>query len=515
MTQQWKVLLIDDDSMVCRAVATTLEIAGYNVLTASDGETGLLLCQQESPQILITDVRMPGIDGVEVLRKAKEINPEVEVVVLTAYHDFEVAQQALHLDACDLITKPLRDDALMVALQRAKDRYSRRQALNDYTALIEERFMCTVDQLSKTFQFQQMLIENSIDGIAASDQDGKIIIFNKSMENMLGYQKQEVIRKMCLAQFFSPAAGEKFFNTLYSNDYGGINRLILYECNLVHRTGSRVPVQVSAVVLFEEEEPAGIVAFFRDLTAIRKLTQDFADQARMLHQDKMISLGRLAASVVHEINNPLAGILNYARLMNRILKRGPLDQESREKFQTYLNLMEGELDRCSKIVSNLLAFSRKSKLEFSMVDLNELIRRSIMLSEHKLSMQNIRIETRLPAEAPKVLGDFNQLQQCLINLIFNAIDAMPNGGILGLECTLDRKNGWAEMKVRDTGHGIAKEDLTYIFDPFFTTKTEGKGLGLGLSTVYGIIDKHKGTIVVESEPGKGAIFSIKLPIAGD
>jgi two-component system, NtrC family, sensor kinase len=143
---------------------------------------------------------------------------------------------------------------------------------------------------------------------------------------------------------------------------------------------------------------------------------------------------------------------------------------------------------------------------------NELIQRSILLSQHKLALQNILLETRLQPDPPAILGDFNQLQQCIINLIFNAIDAMPEGGTLTIISTADVKKGLVQIQVQDTGHGIAKEDQPYIFDPFFTTKKEGKGLGLGLSTVYGIVDRHKGTISVESEPRKGTAFTIKLPV---
>jgi signal transduction histidine kinase len=245
------------------------------------------------------------------------------------------------------------------------------------------------------------------------------------------------------------------------------------------------------------------------------MEQQFADRTRLLHQDKMISLGKLAASVVHEINNPLSGILNYTRLMIKILGRGALNQEGVQKFQGYLTLMESEISRCSKIVSSLLAFSRKSRLEFSDVDVNELLKKCILLSEHKMLLQNVKLETRLQPEIPTVKGDFNQLQQCVINLIFNAIDAMPEGGVLTIQSALNWEKSFVEVTVTDTGQGIPKEDLGKIFDPFFTTKMEGKGLGLGLSTVYGIIDRHKGVISVESEVGKGTTFTLKLPVRKD
>ena len=511
METEWKILLIDPDPEIRKVMVSSLEVAGYIVVTEPDGELGLRRCQMEAPEIVLMDIGGPGIDGIEVLRRIKETNPDTEVIVTTGFSDLEMAARALHLDASDFITKPISDDALMGALKHAKERHAARKNLSDYTTLIEERWMSTAEELAKASHFRQMLIESSIDGIMACDSEGKAIILNGAMTEMLGYSKEEVAGKMFLSQFFAPGEAEKFSKTLASEEYGGKDRLFLYESILIDKTGRKVQVQVSGAVLFEEGLNVGVVGFFRDLTSIRKLTQQFADQARILHQDKMISLGRLAASVVHEINNPLSGILNYVRLMLKVIGRGSLNQESVDKFKGYLLLMDGELSRCSEIVSNLLAFSRKSKLEFCEVSINDLITRSLTLSDHKLTLQNIKTQTRLPAESPKVLGDFNQLQQCLINLIFNAIDAMPRGGILTVECIPDRQRELVSIRVQDTGCGISREDLLYIFDPFYTTKKEGKSLGLGLSTVYGIVDRHKGAISVESEPDKGATFIIKLP----
>lgn len=509
--KKWKVLIIDDEEGIRTVMSITLGDAGYQVLTAGDGENGIQLCAKESPQIVITDIRMPGMNGIEVLKTIKSEDPDKEVIVVTAFAEMDLAIRALQLDASDFITKPVHDDALFVALDRAKARYKNRKELKDYTSLIEERWMDTAEELARTFNFQANLIQSSIDGIMGCDKEGRIVIFNKRLEEMLGYSENEVRNRMSFDQFFPVGDAENFREALSSHDYGGENRLFLFESNLVGKTGGKVPVQLSATMLFEGNEKIGMVGFFRDLRELRRLEQQFADQARLLQQDKMVSLGRLAASVVHEINNPLTGILNYVRLMIKIIQRGPLVQEHQEKFERYLGLVESEISRCSKIVSNLLAFSRKSRMEFSEVDINALLERSIMLSRHKLTLQNIRIETKLDAGFPRIWGDTNQIQQCIVNLIFNAIDAMPDGGTLTLSSRINPKNGMVEIRVGDTGHGIHSEDLPYVFDPFFSTKTEGKGLGLGLSTVFGIIDHHGGTISVDSAAKKGAVFTITLP----
>jgi PAS domain S-box-containing protein len=333
------------------------------------------------------------------------------------------------------------------------------------------------------------------------------------MEKMLGYAKEEALLTMTIGQFFASGEQERFRQKLSNKMYGGADRLVLCETRLLQKSGREIPVQVSAVLLFDQGREDGLVCFFRDLREIRKLEHEISDQTRILHQDKMMSLGRLAASVVHEINNPLSGIINYLRLMIHILDKAQLDEERIKKFRSYLELVENETQRCSGIVSGLLNFSRLSPPAFGEVRIEELIKRCIILSQHKLELSDIRLETDIQSDIPPINGDFNQLQQCMINLIFNAIDAMPEGGILTLEGRHETDEQLAVIAVKDSGNGIAPDDLPYIFEPFFTTKNEAYGVGLGLSTVYGIMERHKGAVEVQGRPDKGTVFELKLPLS--
>jgi len=508
----WKIVLIDDEEDIRDVMMLALKDADYEVVAAPDGETGLRLCEEISPQIVITDVRMPGMDGLQVLETLKTKAPDIEVIVATAFGEMGLAIRALQLDASDFITKPIDNEVLHLALKRAEARYTARKQLQDYTALLEKEKAETSQELVRIFSFQKNLIEASMDGIMGCDEKDKVVIFNKGVEEILGYSKKEVLQKMTFGQFFPPGEENRFKKDLESERYGGKNRLFLYETHLLGQSGSRIPVQVSANVLFDKDRKDGLVCFFRDLREIHRMEREFADQARILHQDKMMSLGRLAASMVHEINNPLSGILNYSRLMVRIVNRGPLGEAGREKFQQYLELVESETSRCSQIVSNLLTFSRKSPLTFESVSVADLIHRCTILSQHKLELQNIGLETDVDPNIPPIEGDFNQLQQCVINLIFNAIDSMPEGGTLTLSGRYDPSTALVTIMVKDTGSGISEADLPYIFEPFFTTKQEGYGVGLGLSTVYGILERHKGTVKVESRLGEGSTFVLQLPI---
>jgi PAS domain S-box-containing protein len=340
-----------------------------------------------------------------------------------------------------------------------------------------------------------------------------VITFNRALEQMLGVSRYEVLGRRRVGAFFAEEDLRTLEKDLAEDRYGGPGRLSLYETQIRTPDGQTIPVQVSVTEILEREVRDGLVFFLRDLRDIRRLEREMADQAKILHQDKMMSLGRLAASVVHEINNPLSGILNYARLMKRVLARGRLTEDQLERFRGYLDLVESETGRCSGIVSSLLSFSRRSRPEFTNVDVGELVDRAVLLSRHKLELQEIDLEVDAPGDLPPVQGDPNQLQQCLINLIFNAIDAMPDGGRLAIRAAQDPGKGALILTVEDTGSGIDTASQPHIFEPFFTTKQEGYGVGLGLSTVYGIVERHHGTVEVESRPGGGrTLFTIRLPV---
>jgi PAS domain S-box-containing protein len=506
----WKIVLIDDEADIREVVSIVLEDAGFSVQTAEDGQKGIALCKTFCPQIVLTDIRMPGMDGIQVLQTIKERYPDIEVIVVTAFGETAVAIRALQLDASDFVTKPIDEQGLLVALKRARQRYESRKAMLDYTRFLERENAKTVSELIKIYSMQKNLIESSMDGIVACDDQGVVVTFNRSMVKVLGYQKEEVVNRFGFSDLFAADDDKLFMEKMVLPDYGGENRLFLFETALIAKSGKRVPVQVSAVTLWEQDKKSGWVCFFRDLRQMRELERELADQASILHQDKMMSLGRLCASVVHEINNPLFGVLNYVRLMLRILERGNPKAESLEKFQRYLDLVEKETQRCSTIISSLLTFSRKSEPAFEQVDVNALIDKCILLSQHKLELSNINLISRIDDNLPLINADANQLQQCIINLIFNALDAMPAGGTLTLSGRYLQQENTVAIGVQDTGQGIHEADLPHIFEPFFTTKKEGYGVGLGLSTVFGIMEHHKGTVTVESQPGN-TVFMLHLP----
>jgi two-component system NtrC family sensor kinase len=256
-----------------------------------------------------------------------------------------------------------------------------------------------------------------------------------------------------------------------------------------------------------EDDLTGVLAGLEQQVEAR--TADLkAAQETLVRAEKLSSLGKLSASIAHEINNPLAGILTFAKLVSRTLAEGPPDDTRRAALQKNLALVEREAQRCSNIVKNLLDFARERAIQPKPFDPRAAIEEALSLLANQAHTQGVLVELQLQP-VPNVLADFGQLRQAFLNIAINACEAMGPAG--RLRVSTRERDGAVEIEFADTGPGIPPERLSKIFDPFFTTKE--KGTGLGLSVVYGIVDRHGGTVDVESKPGEGTTFTIRLPIA--
>jgi two-component system NtrC family sensor kinase len=241
-----------------------------------------------------------------------------------------------------------------------------------------------------------------------------------------------------------------------------------------------------------------------------------AAQEQLVRTEKLASLGKLAATIAHEINNPLAVVLTYIRLMFKLVGRQHFTPERLEDINRYLTTMEAETSRCGDIVKNLLAFARQSQIDMKPNSIREIIDRTLPLVSHDLELRGIRLKTEVQEGLQDVQCDLRQIQQVLLNVLSNAAEAMTAGGTLTLQACQAPKDDYVEVIVTDTGCGIPPENLQDIFEPFFTTKEETKGVGLGLAVVYGIVSRHQGTVEVESPPVNeetGSRFRIRLPVA--
>ena len=232
----------------------------------------------------------------------------------------------------------------------------------------------------------------------------------------------------------------------------------------------------------------------------------------MVQVEKTSSLGKMAATVAHELNNPLSGILTCSRLVERRVEKELPPGEVRDGMLRNLELMRTESIRCGNIVRGLLTYARGGSHELGPGHLHDLVGHATDLTRHHMELGTVELVTALDLADDEIVCDGEQIVQSLLALMINAIEAMPEGGMLTLSTQVDpRDDAYVLLRVADTGHGIPVEVRDRIFDPFFSTKNETKGVGLGLAVVFGIVRRHGGTIQVDSSPGSGSTFTLRLP----
>jgi len=364
-------------------------------------------------------------------------------------------------------------------------------------------------ELRKANDFLRNLIENSVDGIIAADMKGRIIIFNKSAEKLLEYTSPEAIERVHITQIYPPGVAKEIMRRLRSPEYGGTGKLEPSQINLVSKTGELIPVNTSAAVIYENGREIASFGIFTDQREKLKMEGELREtQLQLLQSEKMASLGKLAAGVAHEINNPMGGILIFSRLLIEDLP--PEDPRRRD-----LERICEETTRCKEIVKGLLEFGRQTSSKMEPTDINRALAQGISLLENQALFHNIRIIKNLDPSLPSIQANAGQLNQVFMNIILNAAEAMERQGKITIRTALGPERDTVMIEFEDTGCGIKEEYLTRIFEPFFTTKEVGKGTGLGLSMSYGIVQKHRGRIWVKSKEGEGSTFFIEFPIKGE
>jgi len=397
------------------------------------------------------------------------------------------------------------------------------------------------------------IIKSMIDTLIVVDPDGKIKTINKATSDLLGYSEDELIGKP-VEKIFTAAEKKEEVSMFKGNRLKKLMKEgTVRDYNMKYRTkkGDVIPVSFSGSVMRNKDgNLVGIVGIARDMREIKRLMQkekELAVQAaaaetdrkraaelekaykelrntqeKLVQSEKMATVGRLAAGVAHEINNPLAIILLVEQSISGMLKKQVADIPDSKVYLGNLERVERAANRCKKIVSNLLAFSRSINLQLASIDINKVVEETLESLEDQIKSRDISVVKNF-VHLPTIKANKEQLKQVFDNLIMNACEVMSKGGQLRITTRLQERGIKAlgeamveegrtvEIEFSDTGEGIPEGNLLKIFDPFFTTKETGKGVGLGLYLSYGIIEQHGGTIEVTSGEGKGTTFIVKLP----
>ncbi len=624
-----KVLVVDDEESIRNMMRMTLELDGHQILLAADGPTALNLYEKESPDVVFLDVRLPSMDGIEVLTRIKALDPDSEVIIVTGHGDMQMAVECLRREASNFLTKPLGEELLSISLKRSLEKVALKKKLKKYTSNLETLVREANVELEQAYQFRENLIENSPDAIVSVRRDGSIVIFNSAAEKMTGYKKSDVLGKMSIVGLYRPGEAKQVMKDLRSKRFGGSGILQKRELVLLDNQGNQIPVYLSASILYQGGQEAGSVGIFTDLREMKKLEKKLlrtlqlrdnlienspsatiyvrkggeiaifntaaerltgykkedvvghmnirnlytpgeaeqimkemrspeyggpgirqrremvildkdkneipvglygallyedgkevgsvgiitdqrerkALERQLLRSEKLASLGKLAAGIAHEINQPLTGVLTFAHLLKKKFQN---DEPTRKDLEVIVR----ETTRIRGIVQGVLDFARETHMQKEPRRIEQILDQTLEIIIHQQKFFGISLNKQYDDSIPEVVIDSNLMEQVFMNIILNAVDSMKGSGTLTVKTR--KASNWVEVDFIDSGYGIPEQILDKIFDPFFTTKdsTEGMGMGLGLAVSYGIVKNHNGDISVTSRPGLGTTFTVRLPLDG-
>ena len=497
-----KILLIDDEADILRVLSMSLKADGYRVVTAASGEEGLELFERESPDIVLTDIKMPGMDGIEVLKKIKALNDEVEVIMVTGHGDIDSAIEALQSGASDFINKPVRDNVLAVSLQRAHEKIDIKRRLKAYTHELEDTVALATQELRRRSNFQIKLIRSSNDGIVATDRELNIVIFNPGAERIFGFPPSAMINKKRATDIYTPEIADAFREVMRSDNPE--NEIFWRETAIESKDGENIPVRFSGTVLHEKEKMVGTVAFFQDLREIKRLEHE------LVNSERLAAIGQTVAGLSHGIKNILHGLKGGSYLVDIGIKRGDT-----ERLKNGWQMIKRNIDRTSDLVLDLLSYSKEREPEYELCRPNEIAADVCDLLAESAEEHGVELRKSFDPSIGEVLMDQHTIHSALLNLTSNAIDAClfdedtSKGWRVSLKTSREAGN-LIRFDVTDNGAGMSDELQKKLFTSFFSTKGH-RGTGLGLMVTRKLVEEHGGTVAVDSQPGTGTTFTMHLP----
>jgi PAS domain S-box-containing protein len=487
------ILIIDDDKGMCKTLSRILELDGYIISTANTANEGTALIKGGSFNLAVLDIKLPDIDGVELLEIIKKTDPDLSIIMMTAYASTENAIKALNRGADAFVTKPFDIEELRALVKKSIDK----QMLTKEKQRLE-------GELKESLEKYRGLFESINDAVAVfMIPDGKLSVYNTRFSGLFGYSEQELEDKRFPDFIYPedlPVAQERFEKKIVGEALADI-----YEIRALNKNREVIFLEIGDRPYSQKGETIGVEVIMRDISERKKIEE------QLIQSEKLRAIGQMASGVAHDFNNALAIILGNTELLVR-----QLDTLNSEQIKKQLKIIEVAALDAAETVRRIQEFTRiRVDKAFSIVDINEVIVEVKEMSKPRWKDQaqevgiNIELKSKLEKDLPHIMGSPSELREVLTNMIFNSIDAMPDGGKITIETRAINEE--VQILVTDTGIGISKELRRRIFDPFFTTKGVVSD-GLGLSIAFSIISRHGGRIEVKSEEGKGTTFTIILPV---
>jgi len=523
-----KILVVDDEPGITLLCARLLKRAGYDVTAFTEVPPAYDFLRANSVDLLLVDIRMPEVDGFEVIKIAKKLQPDIAVLVMTGFGTVETAIQALRQGVDGLLLKPFEQGLELVdtVKQSLVDSEKKRDAAR--IQALRPLFNVTESLLSETRPDRLMdLIKTAIQGHLRCSHMGyyhfeneeKLILLtsngvvfdpekNKADVKLL---KKIIAQENPLLVNVSGPGSKEFQAQLQKRGLGAamfvpvkrlkVNSLVFVGRNQDEPSFREADLETFLILSNQAATALENARLYAELREYVKQVEE--SQRALLQAEKMAAAGRLSASIAHEINNPLQSVQNCLHLAGR-------EDLPEEQRMEYFELAKTELNRLMSTVQRMLDFYRPGAITPNEVDLRGILQHVINLMSKQFEKEDILVQVDVPDNLPVVVAVDSQIQQVLINLLLNSLDAMPDGGEIQIRARAAK--GGVEIFVQDSGSGIPDERLPHIYEPFFSTKDGGTGLGLTVS--YNIITAHGGTLELASNNGPGACFRVYLPIGG-
>lgn len=510
-----RILIVDDERHNRQLLEALLTPEGFLLDTACNGEEALGLVAKRPPDLILLDIMMPGMDGYEVARriKANPLTRSIPVVMVTAMDDRKAMLLGLSAGAEDFLTKPVDRAELSMRVRNLLRLKTLGDSQERYSKMLETEVGRRTVDLVESERLYRSTFDGAPLGIVHVGLDGRWLRVNQRLCDLLGYLAEELqtVSGKEAVLFSEAVVGEA--ESYRRMAEGTLDRYRIDEKQYKRRDGTLVWARVNISVHRDSEgHAAHFIKVIEDITERRTL------ESQMRQASKMDAVGQLASGIAHDFNNLLSVILSYSHLLAADLKQS-------DPMRADLNEIQGAGLRAVALTRQLLAFSRQQVLQPQIVNLTDIVR-GVENMLRRLIGEDIELTVAGNTGVSKIMVDPGQMEQVIVNLAVNARDAMPRGGKLTLETaevTLDatyvaehvgaKPGPHVMLAVSDTGIGMDKATQARMFEPFFTTKEVGKGTGLGLATVFGIVRQSDGTIGVYSELGKGTVFKIYLPTA--
>jgi signal transduction histidine kinase/CheY-like chemotaxis protein len=524
MTDTGEILIIDDDDKMRELLSECLAPLGFGVAHAVSGQQALELAEASEFMVALLDLMLPDADGMDVFRQIREQQPQIQVIVLTGYASLETAIEALRIGAYDYVTKPFDASVIQSAVRRAVEKHHfslRLDALSRAThsmiatldpdkvlklAMAEARTMLDAE-ITAIFLLNpssnELLLAavggessipigtrlragNGIGGWVAQNIQPVTVSdiqndprFDPQVDGLAGHNTQSLL-------VVPLAYRQTVIGVIEAANKVGSRGFDEHDRQLLNTLAGSTAIAIENARLYQAERE------------VRKLVEQ--SQMQVVQTEKLAATGRLAASLAHEINNPLQAIHNSLQLMLSF-------QLEADEQQEYLQIADEEIERLMNLVASVLDFARPPQREMRATNLNDVVNRVLALAGKYLQHRRVVVKRELDEDLRAIVVAPDELAQVFINLVLNAVDAMPEGGTLRV-ASWHASDGRIAVAFSDSGHGIPPENLPHVFEPFFSTREDGTGLGLTVS--HSVVERHGGEITVKSTVGEGTTFTVWL-----